>query len=86
MEDKNPLEINENFFESQPFIIKLKKGELISEILDKIYKLSNSFQINIENFEISNEKYNVSFIIKKNTKTVILYKNKKLQSNDFIQE
>ena len=75
MEDKNPLEINENFFESQPFIIKLKEGELNSELLDNIYKQSNSFQNNIENFEILKEKYNIFFIRIKNSKAMTLYKN-----------
>ena len=71
--------VKEEFFRKSPFIINLRKGELTSEILDDIYKKSNSFKDEITGFEISEEKYNISFDKKKEDNLVIkFYMNKKL--------
>lgn len=78
MEAKKFPEITDNFFKREPFIIQLKEGELTSSMLDDIYKESNSFKKVIANFEISNEKYDISFIKNNDLISFQFYKNNKI--------
>ena len=78
MEAEIFLTIADNFFKNEPFIIKLKKGELTSKIFDDIYQQSNSFQNDTKNFEISNEKYDISFLKNEELITLKFYQNKNL--------
>ena len=64
-EDQKDKIITEEFFKNKPFKIRLQKGELTQDILDEIYKKSNSFSKELIDFEIpvenGVEKYNISF-------------------------
>ena len=75
MEDEKTLEITEEFFKKDPFVIKLKKGELTNENLNEIYKSSDSFKKSISNIKISDENYNINFEKLKDSITIQLYIN-----------
>jgi len=64
-EDQKDKIITEEFFKKKPFKIRLQKGELTQDILDKIYEKSNSFKKELTDFEIpvenGVEKYDISF-------------------------
>lgn len=62
MEAKTIIDVSDNFFNKEPFIIYLKRGELNDEILNDLYKESENFYLDITflNYIIAEEKYNIS--------------------------
>ena len=87
MEDKKTTEITDDFFQKEPFTIKLKKGELTSETLEDIYMKTDSFSKNIKEYLISTDKYNISFEKESNFTTINFYNGDDLvySFNDFLQ-
>ena len=81
MEAIKKPEITDKFFQQEPFIIKLKNGELNYNKLDEIYKKSNSFKNNIQNCEIFKENYDISFEREANFVTIKFYKKTSLIYN-----